>query len=419
MSTPASLDRFLTPAHRVLWGAVDDFAAQEIHPRVDRMENTPRRVDRTTPRLLATQRWFGVTVPEDYGGMQAGHVAKTILIHRLARVSGAAAAIFQASLIPIAALLHYGTEEQHDRLLPDVADGSLLLSIAVTEPDHGGHIGGMTTEAAWDGKAWIISGAKAHVGNSHIAGLHVVIARTADAGTRTSRALTAFLVRAGQKGVTLLRHGSKLGLRGFSFGQIRLEKVRIAEHDVLGEVGQGLDIAQSSSVLYGRPNLSALSLGLHEQAVSLTARYVNARPRYTGTLADLGVVRDRLGRMSARTAMTRILTYHAVDMYDRGQPCDDELITAKALGHDLAADTGRDAIELHAANAMDSNSPIERIWRDMQTTYAPAGTGEVQRLRLADSLLQEEADTTASNRIPWSVRHTRTGRRSLPGPTAA
>lgn len=404
-TTPVTLDRFLMPAHRALWEAVDDFANQEIQPRVERMETAPNRVDRKIARLLAGRRWFGVTVPETFGGMEAGHVAKTILIHRLARVSGAAAAILQASLIPVAGLLYYGTDEQHNALLPSVADGSVLMSIAVTEPDQGGHIGGMETAAEWDGRAWVLTGVKAHVGNSHIADLHVVVARTAPPGTRTSRALTAFLVQGDQRGVNLVRHGGKLGLHGFSYGQIAFDRVRVSSENVLGDVGQGFEVAQSSSILYGRPNLTAVSLGLHETALSLTAEYVSKRPRYKGKLADLSVIQDRLGRMSARLLMAKILTYHAVDMLDRGLPCDDELLTAKALGHDLAAETGNDALQLHAANGLDEDFGIERVWRDMQATYAPAGTGEVQRRRLAENLLQQQEEDDSSTRAPWSVLH--------------
>ncbi|WSN45876.1 acyl-CoA dehydrogenase family protein (plasmid) [Streptomyces sp. NBC_01334] len=413
-TTPATLDRFLTPSHQALWADVDAFAQEEVLPLVERMESAPSRVDRKTARLMASRRWFGVTVPTAFGGMQAGHVAKTILIHRLARVSGAAAAILQASLIPVAALLHYGNDDQHAAVLPSVADGSLLMSIAVTEPDQGGHIGGMTTSAQWDGKAWVLSGTKAHVGNSHLAHQHVVVARTAAPGTRTSQAMTAFLVGADQKGVHVHRYASKLGLHGFSYGLITFDRVRIPPQNILGEVGQGFDIAQSSSILYGRPNLAAVSLGLHEAAVALTTQHVSDRPRYKGAVADLGVVRDRLGRMSARAIMARILAYHAVDMLDRGLPCDMELIAAKAIGHELAAEAGQDAMELHGANALTQEHPIERVWRDMQTTYAPAGTGEVQRIRLAQNLLHEhhhpseETDHTQwSTRLAHLTRHAR------------
>lgn len=116
-------------------------------------------------------------------------------------VSAAAAAILQAGLIPIGALSHWGTPEQQAQWLPRAADGTVLLSIAVTEPHTGGHIGGIETIAVPTGNdQWVISGEKLHIGNSHLAGLHVVVARTAPADTTASRALTAFLVEHDRKG---------------------------------------------------------------------------------------------------------------------------------------------------------------------------------------------------------------------------
>lgn len=420
-STPRVLDRFLTARHQALWDDVDTFAEQEIRPRVTRMEAAPGRVDRKIARLLAARGWFGVTVPRASGGMQAGQVAKTILIHRLARVSGAAAAILQAGLIPIAALLHFGTDRQRTDLLPGVADGRVLLSIAVTEPDQGGHIGGMTTAAEWDGTAWVLTGTKAHIGNSHIADIHVVVARTAPPGTRTSQALTAFLVANDRRGVTTDRYAAAFGLHGFSFGRIGFDRVRIPRK-TSSATSEGFAVAQSSSILYGRPNLAAVSLGLHEAAVDLTTQYVDNRPRYRGMLSDIGVVRDRVGAMAARLHMARILTYHAVDMLDHGLPCDDQLIASKGIGHEAAAESGKDAMELHGANGLASSGEVSRVWRDMQTVYAPAGTGEVQRLRLAESALREKRTRPAPEdepeRIVWSVRFADQLRHVEPDPTA-
>ncbi len=420
-STPRVLDTFLTPSHQALWEDVDAFVDEEIRPRVTRME-AAGRVDRKVARLLAARGWLGVTVPKEYGGMEAGHAAKTVLIHRLARVSGAAAAILQASLIPVAALLHFGTERQRADLLPSIAVGSVLLSIAVTEPDQGGHIGGMTTTAEWDGTAWVLTGMKAHIGNSHIADIHIVVARTAPRGTRTSQALTAFLVSGERRGVKPAPYVGAFGLRGFGFGGIGFDRVRVPAENVLGEVGQGLAVAQSSSILYGRPNLAAVSLGLHEAALDLTTQYVANRPRYQGTLSDIGVVRDRLGAMAARLHTARVITYHAVDMLDHGAPCDDQLISAKATGHEMAVESGQDAMELHGANGLDASGELSRVFRDMQTTYAPAGTGEVQRLRLAQTALRERRPRPApegeAEHVLWSVRFADHLRHVEPDPTA-
>lgn len=396
---PPALSPYLTEAHRSLWEEADAVAADHVADRAARMEAAPRQVEREVADLMGRRGWFAVTVPAEFGGMGAGHVAKTVLIHRIARASAAAAAILQATQIPVGALLHFATCEQKRRWLPQVADGSLLLSIATTEPDAGGHIGGMqsTAERAAGGD-WVISGSKAHIGNAHLAGAHLVIARTADRGVSASQALTAFLVESDRKGVHLAAHQPGLGLHGFSAGRLHLDRVRVPDTHRIGAIGRGLDVAQSSSILYGRPNLAAISLGIHEAVTETTITYLTSRPRYGGVLSDHPVVRDRIGDMQARVRAARVLAYQAVHLLDHGLPCDAELINAKYLGHTWAAQSAQDAMELHGAHALNTDYPLQKLWRDIQHTYPPAGTGEVQRIRLADAALDDP--------IQWSAHFT-------------
>ncbi|WP_432034066.1 acyl-CoA dehydrogenase family protein [Streptomyces antibioticus] len=409
---PAALGPYLTPDHHRLWHEADAFAAQHIAARVRPMEIAPHKVERKTAQLMADHGWFGVTIPSEYGGMAAGNVAKTVLIHRTAVVSAAAAAILQASLIPTGAVQLWGTAEQKAWWLPRAAAGRVLLSIAVTEPQTGGHIGGMETAAELDGDEWVITGSKAHVGNSHLAGLHVVVARTAPPGVSASQALTAFLVEHDCKGLTVEPHRARLGLHGFTAGRLHLDRVRVPARNVLGEVGQGLSVAQSASILYGRPNLTAVSLGVHEALVATTADWLTTRPRYDGHLSDHPVVRDRLGGMQNRLQDARTATYQAVHLLDTGLPCDAQLIGAKSTGHQLAADSARDAIELHGAGGLDGDYPLQRLFRDIQHTYAPAGTGEFQRIHLAKTALGESG-------IEWSERLAAERAWASPDPTPA
>ncbi|WP_411090472.1 acyl-CoA dehydrogenase family protein [Streptomyces sp. 049-1] len=409
---PPALRPYLTARHDLLWQEADAFAGEHVAPRAARMEAAPGRVERKVAALMAARRWFAVTVPAVFGGLGAGHVARTVLVHRIARVSAAAAAILQATLIPVGALLHFATYEQKHRWLPQVADGSLLLSIAVTEPLAGGHIGGIETTAERDGNQWVITGSKIHIGNSHLAGAHLVIARTAAAGMNTSQALTAFMVEAERPGLSVPDHRPGLGLHGFSVGRLDLDHVRVSDDNVVGEVGQGLAVAQSSSILYGRPNLAAISLGIHEAVVDTVTRWLRARPRYRGSLSDLPVLRDRVGGMEARLRAARILAYQSVHLLDQGLPCDADLINSKYLGHQWAMHSAQDAMELHGAHALDGNYVLQRLWRDIQHTYPPAGTGEVQRIRLADAAFDED-------HIQWSERLAAEAAWARPAPSSA
>ncbi|MEU7407713.1 acyl-CoA dehydrogenase, partial [Streptomyces sp. NPDC044948] len=309
-------------------------------------------------------------------------------------------------------LLHFATFEQKGRWLPGVADGSLLLSIAVTEPLAGGHIGGIETIAERVGNEWVITGSKIHIGNSHLAGAHLVIARTAAAGVSTSQALTAFMVEADRPGLSIPDHRPGLGLHGFSVGRLDLDHVRVPGDNVVGEVGQGLAVAQSSSILYGRPNLAAVSLGIHEAVVDTTTSRLKTRARYRGALSDLPVLRDRIGGMEARLRAARILAYQSVHLLDQGLSCDADLINAKYLGHQWAVQSTQDAMELHGAHALDRGYVLQRLWRDIQHTYPPAGTGEVQRIRLAEAAFDED-------HIQWSERLAAEAAWARPDPTAA
>ncbi|MGW1006474.1 acyl-CoA dehydrogenase family protein [Streptomyces sp. NPDC002520] len=393
---PPALSPYLTDGHELLWREAEEFAAEHVAPRVEHMESAPDRVERKTAQLMAARRWFAVTIPRRFGGLAAAHVARTILIHRIARVSAAAGAILQATLIPVGALLHFATWEQKKLWLPQVADGSMLLSIASTEPEAGGHIGGIETTAERQGREWVITGSKAHVGNSHLAGGHIVLARTAEPGVPTTLALTAFFVESDRKGLTVARHRPGLGLHGFSFGRLDLDRVRVPADNVIGEVGQGAAVGQSSSILYGRPNLTAVSLGVHEALVDTTTRFLKTRPRYGRQLSDVPVLRDRVGEMEGRLRAARGLAYEAVHLLDHGHSCDPELINAKYQSHRLMIRSAQDAMELHGAHAF-SDPVLRRLWRDTPYTYAPAGTGEVQRIRLADAALNEDP-------ISWSER---------------
>ncbi|KUO04805.1 acyl-CoA dehydrogenase family protein [Streptomyces caeruleatus] len=384
---PPALRPYLTAAHEQLWAEAEEFAADHVARRVSRMEAAPRKLERELPRLMSARGWFGVTIPEQYGGMAAGHVAKTVLIHRVGVVSAAVAAILQATLIPVGALCHWGTVEQKQRWLPKVAGGTVLMSIAVTEPDAGGHIGGIQTVAELAGDEWVITGEKIHIGNVHLAGLHVVVARTAPPGVSASQALTAFLVENQREGLGKGMHRARLGLHGFSAGRLILDRVRIPAANVLGEVGQGMDVAQSASVLYGRPNLTAVSLGIHEALVETTAQFLSSRPRYGGYLSEHPVIQDRLGEMQGRFQTALTTAYGAVHLLDNRVACDHLLVGAKLTGHQLAAQSARDAMELHGARALDGDCELQRFFRDIQHTYSPAGTGEFQRIHLARTAL--------------------------------
>ena len=377
------MERYFTSGwHEDMRHRVREFAEREVRPRIAEMEAS-RAVAHGLSRLIARQGWIGVTIPKAYGGMGAGHLAKTIIIEELARVSGAMGAMVQASQLGVAKILHFGSAQQKGTWLPRIAAGDCLPTIAVTEPESGGHVLGMGSTAVRDGDEYVLNGRKVFVGNSHVGDLHGVVVRTGEG----SKGLSAFLVEADRPGFSLGELRPAMGLHGFSFGELIFDNCRVPAANLLGAEGQGLAVAYSSSILYGRPNLTAVSLGINQAIFEETTALCIERERYGAPLGELSNIKLRLGRIKSRLMTARLAAYHAVHLLDQGLPCDAELMNAKLLNVEAAVDSTRDGMEIHAASGLFTDRPVERYLRDAHHIYAPAGTSDIQLLRLGEVAL--------------------------------
>ncbi|MFE4829893.1 acyl-CoA dehydrogenase family protein [Streptomyces sp. NPDC056672] len=397
---------FLTDEHEHLRQRVRDFAENEIAPRVAAMESTGA-VEYEAADLIARQGWIGVTIDAEHGGMGAGDLAKTIIIEELSRISAAMGAAAQASMLGTAKLLHFGSDEQKKTWLPAIAEGTCLPTIAVTEPGSGGHVLAMESTARRKRKGWVLNGRKVFIGNSHVGHLHGVVARSGRRPGTDSRALSAFLVESDRPGLTLADHEPLTGLRGFSCGELIFKDCWIPDDHLIGDVGDGLAVAYSSSVLYGRPNLTAVALGIHRAVIEETVRFAQARIRYGRPLSEIATVKNTIGLIEHRLITARGPAYNAVHILDlnRGlepdlrHPCDAELMNAKYSAVQGVIASVLDAIRIQAADGLKAGNPLQRLLRDAICLEPPAGTSDIQLHRLAETVL----DTYPSQ---WSQRIT-------------
>ncbi|MEU5900301.1 acyl-CoA dehydrogenase family protein [Streptomyces venezuelae] len=392
------IDMDLSEDHRRLRDYAREFTREEVTPRVASMEAAGSHVDVAVSGRMEEIGWTGLLIPkEPYGGMGAGHVAKTIVIDELSYESGAAAAIFQASQIPVTALQVLGSEEQKRRWLPQIASGT-WTTIAVTEPDQGSDILGMTSTARpGPGGSWIINAHKNFIGNSHIAELHVVVVRTGEPG-RDQRALSAFLVENTRPGVSVAEQPFT-GMHGFMAGDLRLDNVRVPSSHLLGQVGDGMDVAYGASVACGRLNLAALAYGLHRRVLDETVRFVTRRPRREGHLSDEPVVRRHVADITSGLMNSQLAVYQAAALLDQRVPCDPALFNAKLTAHRAASAASQQACDLFGGYANRADYPIDRLARDIRQTAAPAGPSDHQLHHLGRAVL-------GPPRTSWSQRFT-------------
>ncbi|MFC4334451.1 acyl-CoA dehydrogenase family protein [Salininema proteolyticum] len=386
------LGDFTTDRHEALRREVADFAEREVRPRIPEME-AEQTVHNELSRMIARQGWMGATIDKEHGGMAEGHLAKTIIIEELSRVSGAMGAMVQASQLGVAKIIHFGNEQQKERWLPPIASGDCLPTIAVTEANSGGHVLAMETTAERDGDDYILNGHKVFVGNSHVGDLHGVVVRTGPG----SKGLTAFLVESDRPGFALAPQQRTMGLHGFSFGELLFNDCRVPAANILGKEGDGLSVAYSSSTLYGRANLTAVSLGIHQAILDATVDYASKRELYGKPISELANVKQKIGQMYSRLMTARITAYHAVHLLDEGLACDAELMNAKLVNVESAMDSAREAMEIHAAAGLVKDRPVERYLRDAFHIFAPAGTSDIQRLRLAETAM-------GRTRTQWSEK---------------
>lgn len=373
---------FTTRRHDRLRQQVREFAESRIRPLIPEME-ADKTVEHVLSRLIAKQGWIGVTIGREYGGMGLGHVAKTIIIEELSRVSGAMGAMVQASQLGVAKILYFGSEAQKRNWLPAIANGDCLPTIAVTEPESGGFVLGMGATAERDGDDYVLNGRKIYVGNSHVGDVHGVVVRTGSG----SRGLSAFLVESDRPGLTLAPLKQAMGLHGFSFGELIFSGCRVPAANRLGAEGDGLAVAYSSSTLYGRANLAAVSLGIHQAIVDETVKFTTGRQRYGKPIAEMPTIKLKLGQMQSRLMTARLAAYHATHLLDSGADCDAELINAKLINVEYALDSARNAMEVHSAAGLFTDRPLERYLRDAFHIFAPAGTSDIQLLRLGETAL--------------------------------
>ncbi|MFD8339868.1 acyl-CoA dehydrogenase family protein [Streptomyces solisilvae] len=412
MPAAASLFQpYLTEDHRGLQRDVEEVVAAAIAPLAPQMEARGPHTDREVRRIFSETGWLGLLISPEWGGTDAGHVAKTMVLAAISQVSPAAGAILQASILGAAPIVERGSEEMRRTWLPEIAAGRVWPTIAVTEPEMGSHVRGMTTTARRKGRGFVIEGEKDLIGNAGLGDVHCVVARTGK--LHEPRSLTAFLVERHMPGLEVV-HRPLNGLYGFSVDGLRLRQVHVPASHIIGEIGDGQDIALLSSVVWGRLNLAAVALGIHRSLYEAATRWVSTRPRYAGHLADLEPVRRRVAEMKHRLMTVKLAVYHAAFLLDQGQPCDAWLINSKLTAVRAGVRSAIDAQQLHGGHAGRIGTPCEQLKRDIDLINAPAGPEDLQLKFLGEQAL-------GPVRPEWSVQHaTRRGaRRRAPAAAAA
>jgi acyl-CoA dehydrogenase len=387
-----------SPDQEAFRSAVREFLAKEVAPVVAEMDEK-EEFPRASVRRMQEEGYFGIPVPEEYGGLGLGKVGYCIFLEELGKVDASHGTIVGAhTSLGTTPLLSYGTEEQKRRWLVPAAKGEKLLAFSLTEPGSGSDSGAVHTVAEPHGDRWSITGNKIYVSNGREADSIVLMAAT-DVKLGPNGGVTAFLVDSNLPGFRVGRCEKKMGLHGTSTAELVLDHVEVGPDRVLGEVGKGFHVAMTALDV-GRVSLGAASLGGMQAATSQALDFAKNRTQFGLPISEYEVIQFKLADMAMKIQALRYLVYHAAAHQDRMGPDPKtwgrlervdktrESAIVKCLASEWAGEVIDEALQIHGGLGYIRGTPIERAYRDARISEIFEGTNEIQRLVVSRDLLQ-------------------------------
>jgi len=363
----------------------------ELHGAQELDENTAAR------QALAALARAGLTacaVAEQHGGaeqhglVEAGEVsvrALCALRAGLAYHSGLLDVMLVMQGLGSYPLARAGSDELRAAWLPRVARGEAVAAFALTEPEAGSDLDRIATRAVKDGDGWRLDGQKSFISNAGLAHFYSVLARTAgEPGAGTKRALSMFLVPADSPGLSVERFEVTAP---HPIGELRLDGVRLAEGQLLGDEGRGLGVALATLGRF-RTSVAAAAVGFARRALEESRARLSARQQFGRPLADQQGLRFDLAEMDTRLAAAELLVAEAARRVDAGEEAGHAVARAKLYATETASWVCDRAVQHHGGAGVRRGSVVERLWRDVRALRIYEGTSEVQRLLIARALLE-------------------------------
>jgi alkylation response protein AidB-like acyl-CoA dehydrogenase len=375
------VDFDLSDDHRLLRQTVREFAEERVAPVADELDRE-HRFPYEIVEALGELGLMGIPIPEEHGGGGGDTLAYALAVEELTRIDSSVAITVAAhTSLGTMPILLFGSDEQKERWLPDLASGRRLAAFGLTEPEAGSDAGATRTSAELREGSWVVNGSKIFITN---AGTDITAFVTITARTGEDE-ISNIVVPNGSDGYELSEPMQKMGWRASDTRELSFQDCAVPEDHLLGERGSGL--RQFLEILDGgRISVAAMGLGLAQGAFDLASAYARERHQFGQPIGKFQAIQFQLADMATEIEAGRNLVYKAAWLKDQGRPFAQAAAIAKLYTGELANRVVNSALQIHGGYGFMDEYAISRLYRDQKVLEIGEGTNEIQRLVIARGL---------------------------------
>ena len=381
------MDFGLTDEQQAIQEEVRRFAENEIRPvasEYDEQEKYPYEVmDEAAEAGL-----LGPTIPLDYGGAGYSPVEAALITEELFAADPGIGLCVSSAGFGAESIIEFGTEDQKERWLPDVASGDAIMGSAISEPDTGSDVSSVSTRAERDGDDFVINGNKMWITNGSVGDFYVVLCQTDPEASGRYNGFSQIVVEADRDGFEADKITGKLGIRASDTAELVFDDVRVPEENLIGTEGGGfLQLMQFFDET--RTMVAAQGVGIAKGAAERALEYAQEREQFGRPISDFQAIEHKLAEMHTQTEAARTLTRKSAWSVEHE---DDQLTAlasmAKEFASRVAVEVADEAVQIHGGAGYVNDFDVERFYRDAKITQIYEGTTEIQKNIIARELLE-------------------------------
>lgn len=380
------MDFELNEEQRDFQRTMREFVDKEIKPVASEMERSGEYPTEIVDKLK-DMGLFGMTIPEEYGGLDLDAVSFAIVFEEIARGWMGIAGTLGSHSLSCWMIAKYGTDEQKAKYLPALATGERRTGVGLTEPDAGSDLQGIRTTAVRDGDHYIVNGRKTWITNARHADPLPVMVKTDPNADPRHKGMSILLIEADTPGYEVLRDIGKLGYKGPESCEIVIDNARVPVENLLGGV-EGRGMQQALPALEsGRINIAARAVGIAQAAYDAALDYSRDRTAFGQPISDFQAIQLKLADIATNLQAARLLTYWAASEQAAGKRADMQSGMAKYFASEVAINASLEAMRIHGGYGYSTEYVVERLYRDAPLMAIGEGTNDILRMIIAKSLI--------------------------------